>query len=373
MDAAIELRRDLHRSPELSGAESGTARLIRSFFARLAPDAIVERIGGDGLAVVFDGPLPGPSVMLRCELDALPIQELNDFAHRSATPGVSHKCGHDGHMAILAAVGAGLARERPARGRVVLLFQPAEETGQGAAAVIADPRFEEIRPDFSFALHNLPGFPLGQVVLRDGVFSCASRGLAVALTGATAHAAQPETGVSPALALSRIVAGLTPVPDRIVPEDEIAFATVVGARLGDKAFGTAPADARVWATLRSETDATMTALVDYAERIVREAAAEQGLTVAVDYEDVFPATVNTPAASAIVRDALGPDRPAVPDAPFRWSEDFGHFTALADGAMFGIGAGESVPDLHNADYDFPDELIDVARGVFDAILKRCLA
>lgn len=367
MNPVIRLRRELHREPELSGSEARTARRIREFFEPLGPDATIEGLGGHGLAFVFESSEAGPTVMLRCELDALPIAEANAVDHRSVREGVSHKCGHDGHMAILAAVGTGLAERRPRRGRVVLLYQPAEETGAGAAAVLADPAFERIRPDIAFALHNLPAFPSGKVLVREGAFSAASRGMVVRLSGSTAHAAHPETGRSPARAMCRIVEELT----SLGADGETGFATVVGARLGERAFGTAPGTAEVFATIRSATDETMAALVGRAERIVAGSACADDLEHEIACEDEFPATVNAPRAVEIVRRAAGGDLQLL-EEPFRWSEDFGRFTAACEGALFGMGAGE-VPDLHDPSYDFPDELIPRAAAVYDRILAECLS
>ncbi|MCW8906868.1 MAG: amidohydrolase, partial [Sedimenticola sp.] len=234
-ETATGLRHELHRHPELSGRESTTAQRVTGFFRNLQPDRMLQGLGGEGLAFVFACQAPGPRVLLRCDMDALPIQESEPLPHRSRRPGVSHKCGHDGHMAIMAAVGEALARRRPARGEVVLLYQPAEETGQGARAVLDDPRFESVNPDLCFALHNIPGYPLGQVLVRDGAFSCASRGMAIKLSGKTAHAAQPETGRSPAAAMCRIIEQLSNLPPELLPPHELAFATVVGSRLGEKA------------------------------------------------------------------------------------------------------------------------------------------
>ena len=371
--SAIQLRRDLHRHAELSGCEAGTAQRILRFFQPLEPDETLTELGGHGLAFGFGSADKGPTVLLRCELDALPITQTNGTAHRSVTEGVSHKCGHDGHMAILAAVGEALSRQRPARGRVVLLYQPAEETGAGASAVLADPRFAVIRPDLVFALHNLPGFPMGQILLRAETFTCASRGMEIRLTGRTAHAAQPETGRSPAKAMCRIIDELENLPARQEARSELAFATVVGARLGKKAFGTAPGDAAVMATLRSETDATMDRLVRDCEEMVRVIASAEQLGHTVSYEDVFPSTVNSQAAVDIIRKASGTTPVQEVDTPFRWSEDFGRFTAHTEGALFGLGAGENSIDLHNPDYDFPDELIEPGVALFQRILHECLS
>lgn len=370
MTGPVNLRREIHRNPERSGCEKGTPQRLLRFFEPLRPDQVIEGLGGTGIAFVFSGTQAGPTILLRSELDALPIQEVNEFEHRSLNDGTSHKCGHDGHMAILAAVGEKLSMQRPACGRVVLLYQPAEETGQGAAAVIADEKFARIKPDFCFALHNLPGFPLGEIVVRDGTFSCASRGMAIRLAGKTAHAAQPETGVSPAKAMCVLIAELSELPSVMEFGSELAFATVVGSRLGEQAFGTAPGDAEIWVTLRSETDATMARIVGHAENRTRQLAGDHGLEFEITYQDIFAATVNAERAVDVICQAAGDGLLSIAEQPFRWSEDFGCFASVAQCAMFGIGAGETVAELHNPDYDFPDELISLGADIFLGILEQ---
>ena len=171
----VDLRHRLHRRPEISGEERETAATIVEFLKPTGPDRIVTELGGHGVAAIYEGAEPGPTVLIRAELDALPIEELSDSDHRSEIPGKGHLCGHDGHMTILAGLARGLQRNPPQKGRAILLFQPAEETGAGAAAVMADPKFEEIVPDYAFSLHNRPGVPVGHARISEGAANCASR------------------------------------------------------------------------------------------------------------------------------------------------------------------------------------------------------
>jgi len=365
------LRQRLHQQPELSGQEAETAALIREFFEPLAPDEVLTGLGGTGLAFVF-GQQPGPSLLLRCELDALPIQETGSHAYRSQRCGVGHQCGHDGHMAILAAVGQALSNQPPTRGQVTLLFQPAEETGTGAAAVAQDDRFQALNPDFVFALHNMPGFPLGQIVVREGPMTCASRGVSISLSGRTAHAAQPETGCSPARALAELIDLLNTLATIANTGEEIAFATVVGARLGGKAFGTAPGDAELWATLRSETDHGMSVMLEQITGALERRCAEDGLSYQLNFEDVFPATRNHPEAVQLLTAACSNLDLVFPQEPIRWSEDVGHLFAGSKGALFGLGAGAGTAALHDPEYDFPDALIEHGRDIFLRLISAVL-
>lgn len=369
----IQLRHLLHTHPELSGSESGTARTIKEFLIGHTRAKVLEGLGGHGLAVVFGGPDPGPTVLFRADLDALPISEQSNADYRSRVRGVAHLCGHDGHMVILCGLAMHLNRHCPRRGRAVLLFQPAEETGTGAARVIADPGFGEIRPDFAFALHNLPGFPPKSVVWRYGSFAAASRGLIIRLTGRTAHAGEPENGVTPAPAVSRLLAEIPALP-KIAGIQGFGLATVVHARLGEVAFGTAPGEAVVMATLRTHTDGDMDKLFAAGERLARETAAASGLKVALEAVEDFPATINAREAVERVRSAAQAESIPLVKAPqpFRWSEDFAHFTRLCPAAMFGLGAGEDSPRLHNPEYDFPDELIEPGVAVFSALSRGLL-
>ncbi len=366
------LRHDLHREPDLSGEEGPTAARIADELTTLGADRVWRGLGGHGVAAEFRGSGDGPTVLFRCELDGLPIHEISALPYRSRIDGKGHLCGHDGHMVTLLGVGRLLAR-RPARGRVILLFQPAEETGAGAAAVIADPRWPEIRPDYAFAYHNVPGRPLGEIGLRAGPGNCASRGMQLRLTGRSSHAAAPEDGVSPAAAMARLMAELPALSEGTIGDAEFALATLTHARLGEPSFGIAPGEGELRVTLRAMTNERMDTLMAEAERHV--AAANGALDVALSWHDVFRAVVNDEDATGIAGRAatrLG-HSPREMALPMRWSEDFGRFgDDGAKAALLYVGAGEDHPQLHNPDYDFPDALTPIMAALFDAILRDLL-
>jgi amidohydrolase len=367
----IELRKLLHRHPELSGHEAETARIVSEFIHSCMPDIIVRGLGGNGIACIFKAKRPGLTVAFRGELDALPVEEENQFPHRSRSPKISHACGHDGHMAIVAGLGMRLAQQRPQRGRVVLFFQPAEETGEGAAMMIGDRCFKDLQPDYIFALHNLPDHPLGRILIREGSFSCASRGMIIKLWGMTSHAAYPEKGRSPAQAMAEIIESLSDLPQT---SEGFSLVTIIHARLGEVAFGTTPGYAEVMATLRSQDDRSMERLVQRAEDLAGETGERHGLDVEISWSDVFSATLNHPEAVALVERAGSACGMTIEktEAPFRWSEDFGRFLARYQGALFCMGAGENHAPLHSPHYDFPDDLIEPGVTLFEQIVREIL-
>ncbi|MCZ4271841.1 amidohydrolase [Maritalea porphyrae] len=367
------LRHELHERPEISGEEAQTAERISRELRALGADRIWRGVGGHGVAAQFTGlKEEGPTVLLRCELDGLPIREISNLAYRSALAGKGHLCGHDGHMASLIGVAMGLAN-RPATGRVILLFQPAEETGAGAQAVIEDAQWAEIRPDYAFAYHNVPGRPLGEIGWRTGPSNCASRGMKIKLEGKSSHAAAPEDGVSPGPAMSALMAKLPKLSHGTVGDDDFALVTLTHAILGEAAFGIAPADGEVWTTLRSMTNVQMDRLMVDAQEIIEQCT--DGLNVQITWHDVFLSVANHVQATELAQDVANKQgRQTVEIAtPFRWSEDFGRFgdEGIKTSLLY-IGAGENHPQLHNPDYDFPDALIPVASELFIGIVAQIL-
>ncbi|WBU58293.1 amidohydrolase [Paracoccus sediminicola] len=352
-----DLRRELHRHPELSGQETGTAARIEGLLRELGADEIRSGIGGTGLVAAFHGAAPGPSVMFRAELDALPIREAEGPAHRSATEGVAHLCGHDGHMTGLIGLARLMARQRPARGTVWLLFQPAEENGAGAAAMLADAALPGF--DYGFAIHNFPGLARSHALIGAGAMNCASVGMRAMLHGATSHASEPEKARSPSLAIAEILPALTALSRGHQGQDDFRLVTITHLRMGEPVFGTTPGDAEIRATLRSRSDPEMAGLRAAAAEIVTGAAQANGLAASLDWHDDFAASINHPEAAAMLARAARAEGFAVSDEhlPMRASEDFGRFGAVAKTAMILLGSGADHPPLHGEHYDYPDDLI----------------
>ena len=367
-------RRALHQKPELSGQEVETARRVRTALEKLSPTRILTGLGGHGIAAVFDSGKDGPTVLFRAELDALPIPEISDAAWRSQIPGKGHLCGHDGHMAMLLALGRLLARRPVASGRIVLMFQPAEEDGSGARAVTADAAFKDISPDWAFAIHNQPGRPFGHVATRVGLMNCASQGLEIRLTGKTAHAANPEDGLSPAQCVADLIPALGALGQGGDMDGAFRLATITHVRIGEATFGVAPGQASIHVTLRTASDEAMAALAGNARDLVQAAAGRAGLKAAFEVHDEFAASINDPEATQIAVAAMNAIglKNSEHGLPMRASEDFGVFGWHAKAAMLCLGPGEDHAALHNPDYDFPDDLIPIGAAIFDRIARDLL-
>ena len=370
-----QLRQDLHQHPELSGAEELTARHLKTYLQKYLPNQMLTRLGsGTGVAAIYEGALKGPTVVFRADMDALPIPEVEPkLNYASQNEGVSHKCGHDGHMAMVAGLAPLLHRHRIKRGKVVLLMQPAEETGQGAKALVEDQQFRELAPDFIFGLHNLPGYPLGQLVLREGSFCAASRGLKLVLKGKTSHAAEPERGHSPAIALAKLMISLPEIPKTLAARD-LLLLTLTHSRLGEATFGTSPGEAVLQATLRANQEDEMQALIQAVEKHIQLLAKEEKLQAEISYHEVFPLTKNDQKVYSLMENAAS--RAALPvqlkENPFRWSEDFGHYNQLAPAGFFGLGSGQHQPNLHNPAFDFPDALLPFGLRMYWSLVEEVM-
>lgn len=373
MEDLRAIRHYLHQHPELSEAEHQTQAYLRGLLEKLNPKELVE-IAETGLLASFGAPVGSPRILLRADLDALPIDESNQFLHRSKHKGVAHKCGHDGHSAVMMGVADYFSKHPPAEGNVSILFQPAEEIGTGAQRCLSDPLMRDRHYDFTFAFHNLPGVKAGSVCCKPGAFTASALSCAYHFSGKTAHAAQPERGKNPAglLAKSIKLAQSLSQPDH--RREDFQLITPIYAHLGHRSYGVSAGAGEAHFTLRTHHDESLKRLYHQLTDHLGQAAAEEGIAMTSDYFEAFHNVINDAQAVQLLKEScqeLGQPYLDMEEA-FRWTEDFGLFTQRFSGAMFVIGAGEDQPALHNPDYDFNDDLLAPARDLFVALSLKAL-
>jgi len=370
----INLRKELHKNPELSCFEYETAKRIRRFIEKHNPTVILENIGGTGLVAIYKYQKKGKSITIRCELDALPIQEENEFKHQSKKEGISHKCGHDGHMAIVSGLIFWLKNQSFNSGEVILLFQPAEENGKGANRVLKDERFKSLKTDYVFALHNIPKEPLHSIILIDKGFSAEVQSFIVRAKGKKSHASEPENGINPALGLSNIITTLSKL-EVVRPEDKnFTLITPVHINMGQIAYGISPANGELHYTIRTWNRKNMSALRVQINVIIQEICQIHKLHYEIEWLEYFPAATNDIESNNFIEKAAEENNYKISERPypFKFGEDFGWFSREYKTAMFGLGAGLDTPALHNADYDFPDEIIETGITMFKSIISNIM-
>ncbi len=388
----LTIRQNLHKIAELSNQEFKTAQFVANFLKKCNPSSIHQNIGNTGIIAIWQNEnfdeTKNKTIAFRAELDALPIPEPNNFEYKSENNGVSHKCGHDGHMTILLGVAEYLKENfdkisKENNKRIILLFQPAEETGEGALQMLQDEKMQKLnlKIDYFFALHNVPSYEKNLIVCRENTFAAASTGIIIEFEGLTSHAAEPQNGKNPALALSELITFLYFLSENVIKEKhnkDFVLVTVVDAILGetsrksldDIAFGVSPAKARICATLRSYLDEDLNLLSQKTEQKAQELAQKYDLKLKISYSERFAATTNTPKSVQLIQNTakkLGLNYQDK-EKPFSWSEDFGQFTNRFEGAMFGLGSGINTPELHHSNYDFPDEITQTGINIFVELL-----
>ena len=345
-----DIRHDLHDHPGISGEEHFAHDLIARQLPLYHPDKIFHHVGGYGIIAVWGTNPSQPTIAIRGDIDALPI---------------GHRCGHDGHTAILLQLAEYIAqRGFPEDRNILLIFQPEEETGQGAQKVIDAQILQQYNIRAIYGLHNLPGYPLGTVVLNRHTFAAASTGIIYRLTGRATHASTPEKGINPGLAIAEIIQQFNRFnssPNAL--GDDFRQATLICIRHGEEAFGTSAGNADIMFTLRAFTNDTMEHFLADANNTVARIASRYHLQLQQALIEPFRATENDSLHVEHIEEVCG-CRSQYMLTPFRWSEDFANYLQLYKGAMFGIGAGTNHLELHHPDYDFPDALIPLAAQVF---------
>ena len=368
-----QIRRELHRHPELSGHEAQTARFIEDKLQAFHPTKVIRHVGGHGLLVEYFFSEDGPTLLFRADMDAVAVQESEDIPYYSQNPGVAHKCGHDGHTTILLRF-AQMLSERPLpKGRVLLLFQPAEENGSGSKAVLDTKVLDYYKIDKAFALHNIPGYPASAVLCKEDSFTCAVVSVSITLTGKTSHAAEPQKGISPIPATLNIVDELLRWNNTDIQSDDYFLSTIVEIHVGEEAYGVSAGNSVIRATLRAKTDKLLHQHAQQLKELVAtECKRSPDLQHEMEWLEPFSANENNPQSVGMIKNAaLRNNLPYIElQTPFSWGEDFGLFTQQYKGAIFGLGSGENCAPLHSPQYDFPDEVIETGATLFYTIAEE---
>ena len=372
------LRHELHAHPELSMEERETKKRLMEFL-RENTKLFIEDRGHYFYAYANGKNEKLEPIAFRADMDALPMEEKAGLPYGSKNPGVCHKCGHDGHCAAL----CGLALEADRLGTdrpVYFIFQHGEEIGGGGEECAGLIREKGIRRVFAF--HNMSGYPEGQVLVKSGVTQCTSKGLTISMEGTPAHASQPEDGKNPAAALAKLALAIEAMAGAQRGEENagqgenssfggFVLATIVELSAGGRNFGIAASKGSVSVTLRADYERDLNRLEERIRETAQGLAKRYGLALSFEEQDFFPETVNDPEAVSLVRRAAASLKIPVRELsqPFRASEDFGYYLKQCPGAIFYIGNGEDHPQLHTAEYDFNDGILERATDLFFALLR----
>ena len=368
-----EIRHTLHRLAEPSGCEARTQQFLLDTLRTLQPTEIRTFANSRNFLAVFDTGHAGPTTLFRGDFDAVRVDETIDVPYASETAGVAHKCGHDGHATILLGLAEQLHLRPLEKGRTLLFFQAAEETGEGAGQLLQTGILDELRPDCVFALHNIPGAPLGTVICKTDSFTCSVVSCDIELHGHTSHASEPLKALTPYPAAKAITDELLALNQYDMERDVFCLLTLVEFRIGEPAYGVTAGHGVLRFTLRAKDDKLLRLTKLRLEEIVSKVAeATPGLTTAISWKEYFAASANATEAVERIRAAAcacGLPYQEKPQ-PFSWGEDFGLLTQQYDGALFGLGSGESQPPLHHQHFDFPDELVPIGVRLFYEIARR---
>ena len=322
-----QIRNELHQNPELSQNEHATAKRIKNYL-KTHCKAEVFSVAETGVLAIFDSGLTGKTILLRADIDALPIQEINNVDYKSNVPGVSHKCGHDGHTTILLGVAELLTSFPTRKGKVLLLFQPSEENGRGAAAVLKSKNFQNLSVDYAFALHNLPGFKKNKIILKEHIFNANVKSMIIKFQGKTAHAAEPEKGYNPALAIAAVLQFCEVETNNNPEQNNFFLITPIHIKLGEKAYGVSAGEGELHLTIRSWDLHLFNQKCLDLESYITETCKKHHLISNISWTQEFYANKNDAQAVQYIRSAAIKNNFQILEMehPFKWGEDFGLFT-----------------------------------------------
>ncbi len=375
-DEMTAIRRDIHAHPEIGFEEHRTSDIVAAKLAEWGIE-VHRGIGGTGVVGVLRRGNGQVSIGLRADMDALPMEEANDFAHRSQNPGRMHACGHDGHTTMLLGAARYLAQSGEFNGTVNFIFQPAEEGLGGAEAMLKDGLFQRFPCTYVYGMHNRPGLEVGKFAIRPGTMMAGGAFFDIVITGRGAHGARPEGSIDPVLVACHIVTALQSIVARNVPPAETAVLSVTRIEGGD-AYNVIPERAAIRGTARTMQRSTMDLIEANMKRVAAGVAAGFGATAEVDFRFLFAPLVNdvaeTTAIAAAAAAVVGEANVEVNGPQVMASEDFSFMLEAVPGAYINIGNGTGLGStpVHNQGYEFNDEALPLGAAMFASLVAQKL-
>jgi len=372
----VAVRRDLHRHPELSMEERRTAGVVERALRGMGLRP--RRVAGTGVSADVAGARPGRTILLRADMDALPIQEVGGRPHGSRVPGVMHACGHDGHTACLLGAAERLAARPPARGRVRLAFQPGEEGADGARAMVRGGVLRAPVPDAAAGLHLWIQLPAGKIAVLDGPCMAAVDWFEIRIRGRGGHAAYPHDARDPVVVAAHVVTALqTLVSRRTDPRDSVVL--TVGRLAAGTAFNVIPGEAVLEGTVRTYREATRRRIARELRTLAESTARAFGARAEVEHEFQLPPTVNDPGLAALFREAAAEvvgRRNVVGAEPSMGGEDVGVLFGRNPGAFAFLGCRNArrgiVHEHHHPAFDLDEAALPLGRDLLEAVARRYL-
>jgi amidohydrolase len=369
----VAIRRDLHVHPELGFHEDRTAGIIAARLRELGVDEVHERIATTGVIGVLHGGKPGRTVMLRADMDALPMPEEKDVPYRSRTPNVMHACGHDGHVAMLLGAAEVLVKRRAeVPGTIVFCFQPAEEGGGGARVMVEEGVLERFGVERAYGLHLVSVVPTGVMTFRGGPLMASVDEMRVEITGHGGHGAMPHHSVDPILVAADFITSVQRVVSRHLDPTEPAVVSVCSMHAGTTS-NVIPSTAELLGTIRTFSEATRDEIPRHIERILKASCDSAGASYLLDITRQYPVTINDHAQTAFAKDVaqryLGADL-AVDGPAVMGAEDFSYFAQRVPASFIFLGCrgGESTgyPN-HNARFDMDERALETGVAMHVAL------
>jgi len=379
-DEFTALRRDIHRHPELGYQEFRTSDLVAERLASWGY-RVTRGLGGTGVVGQLVRGSGGKRLGLRADMDALPIQEATGLPHASCHAGLMHACGHDGHTATLLAAARHLAEHGEFDGTLNLIFQPAEEGLGGARKMMEDGLFEQFPCDAIFAMHNMPGFPQGKLLLRDGATMASSENITITLEGKGGHGAMPHVAIDPVVAGASIVMALQTIVSRNVAPLQMSVITVGSLQAGE-ANNVIPQSATLKLSVRSLDRGVRQLLNQRIREVVEGQAQSFGVKASIDFQGGYPVLVNTQVETDFARqvalELVGAENVELQTLPLTGSEDFAFMLEQVPGSYLFIGNGDEASGghgacmVHNPNYDFDDGNIAIGAAYWVRLTERFL-